>query len=92
MKLKEAIDFIKDVADICPNLEGKNIILMTSAAPNTISVGYEVVIRKNGNIFDKSIQECLLNASKARNLSATFGLESIIIFTPKRNSAFFESP
>lgn len=69
MNLKEAIQFLTEIVDNCPQVNGKNFVIMLPSLPNSAAEGYEIAIRKESGSIDKSLEEHLREAAAKKTFS-----------------------
>ena len=87
VKLLEASNVLREIAVACPELEGKNFLLMIPERTlPQISKGYEVILRKNNAMLGKETEVKLHSITKSHALKILEAQNTVAIYTPNEES------
>jgi hypothetical protein len=81
MNLIEVADLFREVIEKCPELDGRNFVIMKVNLPSNMpSVGYELVIRMERGKLDKATLEKLYEIAIRKKIKIVQKPTSLYIF------------
>ena len=83
MNLNQVAELFKEIVEKCPELDGKNFVIMIpDIPPPSLTIGYELVIKNIAKNFNEKTLEKLRDIVAREKLKIEQRPTSIMIFTP----------
>ncbi len=93
MNLVEVANLFKEIAEKCPNLNGKNFVIMTSNMPGLkVAEGYEITIRTEHEPLDEETSNALKEIASREKVTLKQKETALLIYREKPLSDIIKSP